>query len=287
MSKGTATSTSDVIVEFRTNQIRPFKSLFDSIKNNLPDTSIFFDQTGMKIMQVDALKTFLVNVRLEGENFEYYHCASEAETGMPMVELNLSTLHLNQTFKSTSNDDNILRFVYEKNSDTVQIIISSDKKLEERVYDIPIQNPDENVQIGEISGVSNFPYSLTMPCADLQRICRDFKNLNSDKISITHDGSNLKFSCLGTIKSTINRRGKTEKSDDSVHFTKTPVDSTYSDVFKFSTLNEFSKCQAGGESKIVRILLKQGEPIVLHFEIGTLGEMSVAIAPHIDDALCL
>ena len=276
---------SNVIVEFRTNQIRPFKTLFDSIKNNLPDTSIFFDQTGIKIMQVDALKTFLVNVRLERDNFEYFYCEPDVSSGLSTIELNISTVHLNQTFKSTTNDDNILRFIYEKNSDTVQIIISSDKKLEERVYDIPIQNPDESVQIGEISGTSNFPYSLTMPCADLQRICRDFKNLSSDKISITHDGQNLKFSCLGTIKSTINRRGKSEKSDDSVHFSKTPKDSTYSDVFKFSTLNEFSKCQSGGESKIVRILLKQGEPIVLHFEIGTLGEMSVAIAPHVEETL--
>jgi proliferating cell nuclear antigen PCNA len=236
-------------------------------------------------MQVDALKTFLVNVRLERDNFEYFYCEPDVSSGLSTIELNISTVHLNQTFKSTTNDDNILRFIYEKNSDTVQIIISSDKKLEERVYDIPIQNPDESVQIGEISGTSNFPYSLTMPCADLQRICRDFKNLSSDKISITHDGQNLKFSCLGTIKSTINRRGKTEKSDDSVHFSKTPKDSTYSDVFKFSTLNEFSKCQSGGESKIVRILLKQGEPIVLHFEIGTLGEMSVAIAPHVEETL--
>jgi hypothetical protein len=159
--------------------------------------------------------------------------------------------------------------------------------MEYRTYDIPIQNPDETVQIGEISGTSSFPYSLTMPCTDLQRICRDFKNLNSDKISITHDGQSLKFSCLGTIKSTIERRGKDNNPGDgtSVNFLRTPKDSTYSDVFKFSTLNEFSKCQSGGESKIVRILLKQGEPIVLHFEIGTLGEMSVAIAPHVDETI--
>jgi len=275
------------IVEFRTNQIRPFKTLFDSIKNNLPDTSIFFDKNGIKIMQVDSMKTFLVNVRLQKENFEYYHCQPDEANGSSTIELNISTIHLNQTFKSTTNDDNILRFVYEKNSDFVQLIISSDKKMEYRTYDIPIQNPDETVQIGEISGTSSFPYSLTMPCTDLQRICRDFKNLNSDKISITHDGQSLKFSCLGTIKSTIERRGKDNNPGDgtSVNFLRTPKDSTYSDVFKFSTLNEFSKCQSGGESKIVRILLKQGEPIVLHFEIGTLGEMSVAIAPHVDETI--
>jgi len=273
------------LVDFRTNQIKPIKLLFDSIKNNLPDTSIFFYKDCMKIMQVDGLKTFLVNVILEAENFEHYHCEPDEDNGMTSIEINLSTLHLNQAFKSSTNEDNILRFMYERNSDNVRLIISSDKKSEYRTYDIPIQNSDETVQIGEISGVNDFPYSLTMPCADLQKICRDFKNLSSDKISICHDGQSLKFSCIGSIKSNIERRGKDKGGNTAVNFLKTPKDCTYSDVFKFSTLNEFSKCQSGGESKIVRILLKQGEPIILHFEIGTLGTMAVAIAPHVEEQL--
>jgi len=266
------------VVELRTNQIRPLKSLFESIKNNLPDTSIFFMREGMKILQLDTTGTFLVNVNLQGENFEHYYCNPGDKQ---MIEVNVSSLNLNQVFKSTTNDDNVLRFVYEKDSDVIQMIISSEKKTEYRTYLVPIQSP-EDVNYGEISGISEFPYSLTMPSADLQRICRDFKAMSCEKITISHDGESLKFSCDGTIKTTIERRGKTVAATDAsqVTFIKTPADRTYSDVFKFSTLNDFSKCQSGGDTKIVRIMLNPGEPMVWLFEIGTLGEMAVAIAPH-------
>ena len=272
------------LVEFRTNQIRPFKTLFDTIKNNLPDTSIYFSTEGMKIMQLDSASNFLVNVDLPGENFEHYYCDSAScGEGDGFIEVNLSAIHLNKAFKAYTNDDNLLRFVYEKGADRVKIILSSEKKSECRTYEIPIQNPEEQSQIAEFSGTQDFPYSLTMPCADLQRICRDFKTHGCEKISITHDGNSLKFSAIGIVNSTIERHGN--KSGGSVQFVKMPeIDENtppYKDEFKFSTLNEFSKCQAGGDSKLVRILLSQGDPIVLYFEIGTLGTMAVAIAPHV------
>ena len=270
------------LVEFRTQQIKPFKNLFDSIKNNLPDTSIFFTEEGMKILQLDGAGNFLVNVHLEGENFEHYFCYPTADnvSDKSMVEINLSTLHLNQAFKSVTNDDNLFRFIYEKASDYVRVEFSSDKKSECRTYDIPIQNPDEESTPGEIAGTSDFPYCLTMPCADLQRICRDFKAQGCEKLTISHDGESLKFSSKGSVKATTVRTAPKSEKDGAVKFVKCPESSTYCDTFKFSTLNEFSKCQSGSDGKIVKILLSQGEPIVLYFEIGTLGTMAVAIAPH-------
>lgn len=272
---------SDSLVEFRTNQIRPFKALFDSIKNNLPDTSIFCTPEGIKILQLDGAGNFLVNVHLDGENFEHYFCQPGDDSEKKIIEVNLSTIHLNQAFKSVTNDDNLFRFIYERNSDVVRVEFSSDKKSECRFYEIPIQNPDEDIRIGEIAETQEFPYCLTMPCADLQRICRDFKTQGCDKITISHDGESLKFTSKGSVKATIVRSGSKTDKEGFVKFIKCPEGATYSDVFKFSTLNEFSKCQSGGDSKIVKILLSQGDPIVLYFEIGTLGTMAVAIAPHI------
>ena len=271
----------DSLVEFRTSQIKPFKSLFDSIKNNLPDTSIFFTPEEMKILQLDGAGNFLVNVHLDGDNFDHFFVNSSSSK---IIEVNLSTLHLNQAFKSVTNDDNLFRFIYEKDSDYIKVIFSSEKKAECRTYEIPIQNPDEETKIGEIEGTQNFPYSLTMPCADLQRICRDFKTQGCEKITITHDGESLKFSFNGNVKATTERTAKgTGKGGNGIEFEKCPEDTErpYSDVFKFSTLNEFSKCQSGGENRIVKMLLSQNDPIVLYFEIGDLGEMAVAIAPYI------
>lgn len=264
-------------VEFRTNQIKPVKSIFDAIKNNLPDTTIFFSAEGMKILQLDGTGNFLVNVRLYGERFEHYFCDPDTENGESSVSVNLSAIQLNNIFKNVKTDDNMFAFIYEKNSDEVKLIFSSDKKSEVRTYTISTQHTEDDIQFGEIDGTENFPYCLSLPCSDLQGICRDFKNSQCEKITISHDGKKLVFSGHGpAIETSIERSGQ---STD-----KTPHDGsncTYSDVFKFSTLNEFSKCQAGGESKIVKIHLSQGEPIVLHFEVGTLGDMDVAIAAHI------
>jgi proliferating cell nuclear antigen PCNA len=263
------------IVEFRTNQIKPIKSIFDAIKNNLPDTTIFFTKDCMKILQLDGTSNFLVNVRLYGDNFEHYYCQPNTEEEED-VTINLSAIQLNNIFKNIKNDDNMLEFVYERESENVKLIFSSEKKAEIRTYTITTQNPEDD-NFGEIEGIEDFPYCLSLPCSDLQGICRDFKNSQCEKITISHDGVKLMFSGQGpSINTNIERCGQ--------HTDKIPHDqcqSAYSDVFKFQTLNEFSKCQAGGESKIVKIHLSQGEPIILHFEVGTLGEMDVAIAAHI------
>lgn len=266
------------IVEFRTNQIKPIKSIFDAIKNNLPDTTIFFTADCMKILQLDGASNFLVNVRLYGDKFEHYYCNPDQENGEDAVTINLSAIQLNSIFKNVKTDDSMLEFIHERGSDDVKLIFSSEKKSEVRTYTISTQNAeDENY--GEIEEVENFPYCLSLPCSDLQGICRDFKTTQCDLIVISHDGHKLIFSGKGpSISTSIERNG--QNTD------KMPRDgnqTAYSDVFKFQILNEFSKCQAGGESKIVKIYLSQGDPIVLHFEVGTLGEMDVAIAARIPD----
>jgi proliferating cell nuclear antigen PCNA len=265
------------IVEFRTVQIKPFKQMFESIKNNLPDTSIFFSEAGLKILQMESFNTFMVNVNLDSSEFEHYYC--KPIDGKVDVELNLSTMHLTQAFKSVTNDDNTMCFFYESGADYIVLIFSSDKKSESRSYEIKIQHSDARDPLGEISGISEFPYSLTMPCVDLKQIFTNFKTLNSEQIIISHDGTTLSFECKGQINSIVRRTGGKSAANTGVVFTKTPTTNPteYIDVFKFALLHEFSKCQAGGDSKLVRMFLEQGSPIILMFEIGTLGSMTYPV----------
>lgn len=264
------------IVEFRTNQIKPIKSIFDAIKNNLPDTTLIFTPDCMKIEQIDATGNFLVNVRLYGDNFEHYYCNPESnDDDSDTITVNLSAIQLNNIFKNVKADDNMLTFLHKQDSDDVELIFSSEKKSEVRTYTISTQYGDD-IEMGAIESTEDFSYCISLPCSDLQGICRDFKNSQCDRIEISHDGTKLIFSGKGpSIRTNIERNGQATD--------KIPRDidsNSYADVFKFQTLNEFSKCQAGGESKIVKIYLKQGEPLVLHFEVGTLGDMDVAIAAH-------
>jgi proliferating cell nuclear antigen len=269
------------IVEFRTNQIRPFKALFDSIKNKLPDTSLIFTPKGMRITQMDNIMSFLVDVDLDGEEFEHYYCKPDVSNGEQVVEINLSALHLNQVFKAVTKDDTIFTFIYQKNNnDTVQITFSNEQKDETREYEIRIQTADDELRMAELDQV-DYQYVLTMPSADLVRICRDLKTLECEQVQIKHDGRSLQFTTNGSIKATISREGTKLANSDGLKFLTNVDDDgdngVYCRSFKFSTLHDFSKCHSGSDSRIVKILLNDIH-MVLQYEIGSLGKMSIAIA---------
>jgi proliferating cell nuclear antigen len=268
------------IVEFRTNQIRPFKALFDSIKNKLPDTSLIFTPKGMRITQMDNIMSFLVDVDLDGEEFEHYYCKPDISNGEQVVEINLSALHLNQVFKAVTKDDTIFTFIYQKNNnDTVQITFSNEQKDETREYEIRIQTADDELRMAELDPV-DYKYVLTMPSADLVRICRDLKTLECEQVQIKHDGRALQFTTNGSIKATISREGTKLSNSDGLKFLTTEDgedQGVYCRSFKFSTLHDFSKCHSGSDSRIVKILLNDIH-MVLQYEIGSLGKMSIAIA---------
>ncbi len=268
------------IVEFRTNQIRPFKALFDSIKNKLPDTSLIFTPKGMRITQMDNIMSFLVDVDLDGEEFEHYYCKPDVSNGENVVEINLSALHLNQVFKAVTKDDTIFTFIYQKNNnDTVQITFSNEQKDETREYEIRIQTADDELRMAELDHV-DYQYVLTMPSADLVRICRDLKTLECEQVQIRHDGRSLQFTTSGSIKATISREGTKLANSDGLKFLSGGEDGeggVYCRSFKFSTLHDFSKCHSGSDSRIVKILLNDIH-MVLQYEIGSLGKMSIGIA---------
>jgi proliferating cell nuclear antigen len=269
------------IVEFRTNQIRPFKALFDSIKNKLPDTSLIFTPKGMRITQMDNIMSFLVDVDLDGEEFEHYYCKPDISNGEQVVEINLSALHLNQVFKAVTKDDTIFTFIYQKNNnDTVQITFSNEQKDETREYEIRIQTADDELHMAELDQV-DYQYVLTMPSADLVRICRDLKTLECEQVQIRHDGRSLQFTTSGSIKATISREGTKLANSDGLKFLSGGSEDggggVYCRSFKFSTLHDFSKCHSGSDSRIVKILLNDVH-MVLQYEIGSLGKMSIGIA---------
>lgn len=277
------------VVEFRTNQLKPFKQLFDSIKNKLPDTSILFSSSEMKILQLDGAQTFLVDVRLHGDNFEHFYCNPSGES--EMIDINLSANHLNRVFKCVTNGDNLFIFTYAHGSDVVTIRFENEKKSEIRTFQIPIQNPDDDIRLGQIEDLDSYQYTCTMPSVDLVRICKELKNMECEKVQITHDGEQLQFinnpgaKSNGGVKTSIIRQATTTNVEGEMTtvFNKIPEEpSLYSDTFKFSTLYDFSKSQSGGENKIVMIYLKTGEAMVLHYEIGTLGDMNIALAEYND-----
>lgn len=281
---------SNNVVEFRTCQIRPIKQLFETIRNKLPDTSLLFNRENMRILQMDTAQTFMVDVKLEGCNFEHYYCDPGAQEHL---EININAENINAAFKSLSKDDSIFTFTYKHESNVVNIVFYNPKKDETKSFDIPIQNPDTN-EFNEITQetLAEYEYCMSMPTADLTTICKTFKHVNCDVVQIIHDGATLRFNSLGETKTSVTRVGTRCDGElvdsEKLVFTKLPERDSklvgpYSGKFRFSTFNEFSKSQGNGDNKIVQIMLLRNKPIILHYNIGDLGEMYIAMAVMADE----
>lgn len=283
---------SNSIIEFRTNQWRALKGLFDPLKDHIADISFLFSQHGIKVMQISGSGTFLVTINLDGDNFEHFYCSEKEQ----YVELCLSLVNIHKIFKAINNEDNMISWYYteddENSKEIVTIEISSEKKRGVRVYDFRLQESDDDTKgYNEITGIEDYAYSLTMPCADLQHICRDLKNLDTKWVDITHDGNSLAFETKTNVCANCRIvRYPSDDGDDkkNMKFFDVPEGNIapFKQRFKFDLLNSFSKCaqtgSSGGGTNVVRIHLDQNKPLVLKFSIGSLGELTIAIAPYED-----
>jgi len=277
------------IMEFRTTQCKPFRVLFDALKENITDVSVYFGTDGFKIYSLDNGQTVLINVELEADNFDHYFCRKEINDSNQEVPIQicLSVHNVNKVLKTISPEDDVLVWTYNPQNEYITIIISNSSKQETRSYEIKLQDPDDEDEAGVVDDMSEYEYVLTMPCNDFQRICRDLKGMNVTTITMTHQDDALTFSSKSDVAtSNIVRRGRAgeekEESEDNVIFCKLPEGkSCYSGEFKFESLYNFSKCASIGSKsgKVVKILLSQDKPIILVFNVGKLGKILFVLAP--------
>ena len=88
-------------LELKTAQSSIFRILIEALKEILPDTNIEFNTTGIRIITMDLSHTVLVHLRLDGSQFEHYHCPEKKEEG-------LNNLKKNKLEKTKKNNETII-----------------------------------------------------------------------------------------------------------------------------------------------------------------------------------
>ena len=63
---------SGYVLEIKTIQIAPFRTLMTALKDILLETNIIFDKTGIKIINMDKSHTILAHLFLDATKFEYF-----------------------------------------------------------------------------------------------------------------------------------------------------------------------------------------------------------------------
>jgi len=256
----------DYVLELRTVQTHVIKTLIEALKEILTDASIEYTSDGLKLIAMDSTNTILVHLKLHGDKFEKYVCKRNAVFGISMI-------NFHKIIKTISNDDTLSIYIDDTNPNVLKIISENAAKKSITTYELNLIDLDSEQHKFKDQ---TFDSVITMPSLDFQKICKDMYNL-SETIEIKNVGSQLIFSCNGDFakqETVFNQVDNTEsRKSDSNQVVQGYYNLKYLVLFsKFTTL-----CQS------VKILMRNNFPLTTVFNVGSLGELKMVLAPKIDN----
>ena len=104
------------VLEIKTVQIAPFRTLMTALKDILLETNITFQKDGIRIINMDKSHTILVHLFLDSANFEQYNCSKDK------IVIGVNMFHLFKLINTIDNDDTLT--IYIENQDYNDGIVS-------------------------------------------------------------------------------------------------------------------------------------------------------------------
>jgi len=258
---------SEKIMELKTVQTGAFKTLSEALKEILTDANIEFTDSAMKIITMDPTQTILVHLKLEKNNFEYYHCKHKIVIG-----INMSNFF--KLIRTLTNNDALTLYIEEGNVNFLGIRIENGEKNTLTNFYLNLIEVDESTyQIPP----AQFESIITMPSNEFNKICRDMINL-SEIIEIKSVGNQVIFSCKGEFASQETIIGETSNG---LNFVKSSTeDNIIQGYYNLKHLVLFTKCTNLCNS--IEMYMKNNFPIVIKFSVGSLGSLKLALAPKVE-----
>ena len=95
------------VLEIKTVQIAPFRTLMTALKDILLETNITFTKDGIRIINMDKSHTILAHLFLEADKFEYYDCKYNK------IVIGVNMFHLFKLINTIDNDDTLTLYIDE------------------------------------------------------------------------------------------------------------------------------------------------------------------------------
>ena len=243
------------------------RTLFEVLKEIVHDVSLQFDDTGVRLLTMDGAQCALISMILRAENFEEYHCASKHTVG-----INVSSLF--KLVRITGSHDTVTLYMLRSCCNELGVTIQNAEKNSMTDFRLKLLDVDsQEVIIPDVE----FDSVITMPSAYFQRLCRDALNL-ADHMTIKSHGSALTLSCVGDFARQETVIGP---ADAGMAIASRPdagrVEGRYS--LKFLTLF----CKSSTLCNTMELFLKESYPLILRYNIASLGEIKFVLAPSVDD----
>jgi proliferating cell nuclear antigen len=263
-------ATSHYLFEAKTVKSALIKQSFEALKDFITEGNLIFDETGVKLLEMDTSHVVLAHMQLNAKDFETYHCCSGKS-----YECGIHLLNFNKIMKMISNDD-ILTF-YQDADETNELGIIIENSNDHRVKNIKFKLLDLNKSNIAIPPTA-FSSVINIPSAMFQKICRDFSVL-SETIEIKSVQNKLIFGCDGQIcriEEVITENSNSMNIIDSEN-----ADEIIQGVFSIKHLVSFTKCS--NLCNTIELYLKNNFPVIIKYSIGSIGTLMLCLAPKEND----
>ena len=272
---------SKYVLEMKTVQIAPVRTLMTALKDILLETNIIFNQeytdssgklipAGIRVINMDKSHTILAHLFLDALKFEHFYCK------YPKIVIGVNMLHLFKLINTIDNDDTLTIYIEEKDySDGIVEYLglkfeNGDIK-QSKIQKLKLIEPDEE----ELDMPSvKFSSIINLPSTDFQKIIRDLSNI-SERLEIKSVGNELVFSCTGPFASCKISRSE---SDGITEFVKKCDDtSVIQGEFSLKNLSYFIKCT--NLCNNIEMYLENDLPLVVKYNVASLGEVKLCVSP--------
>ena len=258
------------VLEIKTVQIAPFRTLMTALKDILLETNIIFKPDGIRIVNMDKSHTILAHLFLDATKFEHFFCK------YPKIIIGVNMFHLFKLINTIDNDDTLTIYIEEEDYcdgivEYLGLKFENGDIKQSKIQKLKLIEPDEE----ELDMPSvKFSSVINLPSCDFQKIIRDLSNI-SERLEIKSIGNELIFSCNGPFASCKIRRCE---SDGITEFIKKNEDSTViQGEFSLKNLGYFIKCT--NLCNNIEMYLENDLPLVVKYSVASLGEIKLCLAP--------
>jgi proliferating cell nuclear antigen len=242
------------------------RTLFEVLKEIVHDVSLRFDSTGVRLLTMDGARCALVYLKLRAESFEEYHCTSSFDVGINMASMF-------KLVRTTGSHDTVTMYMDASSTNELGITIQNAEKNSITDFKMKLLDVDsEEIKIPDV----DFDSVITMPSAYFQRICRDMLNI-SDTMTISSQGTQLVLGCNGDFARQETVIGEADAGMSVSAKSNKKIEGRFS--LKYLSLF----CKAANLCNTIELFLKESYPLILKYNVASLGEIRFCLAPKVDD----
>lgn len=269
---------SDNILEIKTVQIAPFKTLITALKDILLETNIVFQQDGIKIINMDKTHSILAHLHLEADKFEEYYCK------FPKVIIGVNMQQLFKLINSIDTNDTLTIYIDNEHYEDgivkylgLKFENGNIRQCKTQLLKVIDHDPEENNIMQQSYSYSTI---INMPSSDFQKIVRDMSSL-SNKIEIKCVEDEIIFSLDGPFAKVIIQRKEGEE-DNNIKFPKKSSDhSIVHGEFNLKFLSYFIKCTSLCSN--IELMLDNDKPLIVEYKVASLGKIKLCLSAIDDD----